>query len=40
MMTRDQLLREYRARSGTASALIFVYSLIVGAMALSAYAIL
>ena len=40
MLTRDQLIREYRARSGSLPALLLVYLAIVGTMAGTAYAIL
>jgi len=40
MLTRDDLIREYRARSGNLPALLIVYLALVGAMAGTAYAIL
>lgn len=39
MLTRDDLIREYRARSGSFSTLAIVYALIVGTLALTASAI-
>lgn len=39
MMTRDDLIREYRNRRGTLPALFFVYSLLLGTMAATAFAI-
>lgn len=39
-MTRDELHRELRARSASWQAVLIVYGLIVGTMALSAMAIL
>ncbi|WP_424929258.1 hypothetical protein [Amaricoccus tamworthensis] len=36
MLTRDSLIREYRARSGTFSALLLVYALIIGTMVATA----
>lgn len=39
MLTKDQLIREYRARRGTLPAFLVVYGMLVGGMALSAMAI-
>ena len=39
MLTRDQLIREYRNRSGSLPALLLVYGIIVGTMLGTAYAI-
>jgi hypothetical protein len=39
MLTRDDLIREYRARKGTFPALLLVYLMIVGTLALTASAI-
>ncbi|MEL6168483.1 MAG: hypothetical protein AAFR35_07310 [Pseudomonadota bacterium] len=39
MLTREQLLREYRARRGTLASFLFVYGIIVGTMVLTAMAI-
>ncbi|WP_428673914.1 hypothetical protein [Roseibium sp.] len=36
-MTRDELIREYKEHSGNWPALVGVYAMIVGAMALSGY---
>lgn len=36
-MTRDEWIREYRTHSGSWPALVGVYAVIVGAMALSGY---
>ncbi|WP_286192510.1 hypothetical protein [Stappia sp. BW2] len=36
-MTRDDLIREYKSQSGSWPALVGVYAVIVGAMALSGY---
>jgi hypothetical protein len=40
IMTRDDLIREYRNRSGSWPALVAVYGIIVACMFLSAAAIL
>ena len=40
MLTRDDLIREYRAHSGTLSALLIVYLAIVAIMVGTALAIL
>lgn len=39
MLTRDQLIREYRNRSGSLPALLVVYATLVGTMALTAMSI-
>ena len=39
MLTRDQLIREYRARGATFPALILVYLVIIGTMGATAFAI-
>ena len=39
MLTRDDLIREYRARSATFPALALVYLVLIGTMALTAFAI-
>ncbi|MGI9493774.1 MAG: hypothetical protein ACR2QF_15365 [Geminicoccaceae bacterium] len=39
MLTRDKLIREYRARSGTFSSLLIVYAAILATMAMTALAI-
>ncbi|MGI9507754.1 MAG: hypothetical protein ACR2QJ_00215 [Geminicoccaceae bacterium] len=39
MLTRDKLIREYRARSGTATGLLIVYAAILATMAVTALAI-
>jgi len=39
MITRDDLIREYRSRSATFPALLLVYLLIVGTLGLTAFAI-
>lgn len=39
MLTRDDLIREYRTRSGTLPALLIVYALILATMAATAMAI-
>ncbi|WP_305984641.1 hypothetical protein [Roseibium sp. MMSF_3544] len=36
-MTRDDLIREYKNQAGTWQALVGVYGVIVGVMALSGY---
>jgi hypothetical protein len=40
MLTRDDLLREYRARSGTLASLLVVYGMIVVTMTITALAII
>lgn len=40
MLTRDDLIREYRARSGTLPALLVVYGAILATMAFTAAAII
>lgn len=40
MLTRDDMIREYRSRAGTLPALLLVYGVLVGTMALSASAML
>ncbi|WP_274608797.1 hypothetical protein [Vannielia litorea] len=39
MITRDDLIREYRSRSATFPAFAVVYLMIVGTLGLTAYAI-
>lgn len=39
-MTRDQLNRELRARSGSLSGLLIVYAILVGTMVFSAMSII
>ena len=39
MLTRDDLIREYRTRRGTLPALLCVYLLLIGTMAATAFAI-
>lgn len=39
MLTRDDLIREYRSRRGTLPALVLVYGMIVGTMAVTALSI-
>lgn len=39
MLNRDDLIREYRARSGTLPSLLFVYGAILATMAITAAAI-
>ena len=39
MLTRDKLIREYRARSGTLASLLVVYAAILATMAVTALAI-
>ncbi|WP_299817676.1 hypothetical protein [uncultured Jannaschia sp.] len=39
MLTRNDLIREYRNRAGSLPALVLVYALIVGTMALTAMTI-
>ena len=40
MLTRDELVREYRARRGTLPALLIVYLIIIATMAGTALAII
>ncbi|PRY22553.1 hypothetical protein CLV78_10693 [Aliiruegeria haliotis] len=40
MLTRDDMIREYRSRAGTFPALLLVYGVLVSTLALSANAIL
>ncbi|WP_269432944.1 hypothetical protein [Aliiruegeria sabulilitoris] len=40
MLTRDDMIREYRSRAGTLPALLLVYSVLLSTLALSASAIL
>lgn len=40
MLTRDDMIREYKNRSGNLPALLLVYAAIVGTMAGTAFAIL
>ncbi|SDK76612.1 hypothetical protein [Aliiruegeria lutimaris] len=40
MLTRDDMIREHRARSGSLPALVLVYSVLLSTLALSASAIL
>lgn len=40
MTTRDDMIREYRNRAGTLPALLMVYGVLVGTLAMSASAIL
>lgn len=39
MLTRDQLIREYRARGANFPALLLVYLVIIGTMGATAFAI-
>lgn len=39
MLTRDDLVREYRARSGSLAALLFVYLILVATLVFTASAI-
>lgn len=39
MMTRDKMIREYRARTGTWQAFVIVYAILMGTMVLTASAI-
>lgn len=39
MLTRDDLIREYRARGATFPALLLVYLIILGTMGATAFAI-
>lgn len=39
-MTRDELIREYRNRSASWPALVFVYAILLGTMVLTASAII
>lgn len=40
MLTRDDLIREYRARGATLPALLVVYALLLGTMGATALAII
>lgn len=40
MLTRDNLIREYRARRGTLPALLIVYLILLATMAGTAFAII
>lgn len=40
MLTRDKLIREYRARSGTLASLLIVYGTIIATMTITALAII
>ncbi len=40
MLTRDTLIREYRARGATLPGLLILYAMLIGTMALTAMAIL
>jgi len=40
MLTRDDLIREYRTRSATFPALLLVYLIILGTMGATAFAII
>ena len=39
MITRDQIIREYRARGASWPALLLVYGILIGTLALTANAI-
>ena len=39
MLTRDDMIREYRSRAGTLPALLMIYAGLVGVLVLSASAI-
>ena len=40
MITRDDLIREYRNRSASWPALVLIYGILIGTMALTANAII
>ena len=40
MLTREKLIREYNDRAGSWPALVLVYGVILGTMALTAHAII
>ncbi len=40
MLTRDDMIREYRSRAGSLPALLLIYAVLVSTLALSANAIL
>ncbi|WP_256369752.1 hypothetical protein [Tropicimonas sp. IMCC6043] len=40
MLTRDYMIREYRARAGTLPALLMIYGVLVATLAVSASAII
>jgi hypothetical protein len=40
MLTRDDMIREYRSRAGTLPALLLIYGVLLGTLALSAATIL
>ncbi len=40
MLTRDDMIREYRSRAGTLPALLMIYAVLLATLALSASSIL
>ncbi len=40
MLTRDDMIREYRSRAGTLPALLLIYGVLISTLALSASTIL